>query len=281
MTIATRKSIVVSTFNRHEHLENCLNSIVNASGFEDYNLILLFQKGSDEVWNVINRYIHHIDYLCIIDGSMKTSLHNINWNRFATYNVAFNLFNADFVLGVEDDTIISNDALIFCNEVFEKYKKKRNFKGINLGSFEFSNQAQTNTYSRLRYGLHGQAGVITKSVWRSFSSGGIPENIDVEPLDSMLEYRLKTGFMVTSNRGRYLDRGWGGTHAPRSQYDSSFINLQNSWVGSDSKVREFAESPVSHSWRKDAILFRHRDSLIAYLRLMKYSFKNSRVMRKS
>lgn len=276
MKNTTRKCIVVTTFNRYEHLEKCLHSIVTATGFSEYNLIVVFQKGSVEAHNVIRSFEDHIDFLCTVEGSNKTPLHNINWNRYISYNIAFELFESEFVLGIEDDTVISKDALVFCNQIFARYNKDRKFKGINLGSFELSSRTQANSYSKLRYGLHGQAGVITKRVWKQFSSDKAPWNIGVEPLDSMLEYRLKTGYMVTSNRSRYLDRGWGGTHAPQSDADSYFINLQNSWVGQDSNETNFIECPIRHSWREDAVLFRRRDSLFAYLRFMKYLVKNSR-----
>jgi glycosyltransferase involved in cell wall biosynthesis len=281
MKEASKKCVVVSTFNRPEHLDRCLNSIVTATGFDDYNLVVLFQKGSHDVLKVLERYQESIDFLCTVNGENKSPLHNINWNRYSTYEIAFNLFNAEFVLGVEDDTVISSDALVFCDEIYAKYKDNRKFRGINLGSFEAPDNTQPNTFSILRYGLHGQAGVITQRVWSSFSSGGIPGNIATEPLDSMLELRLKTGFMVTSNRSRYLDTGWGGTHAPASQDDDYFVNLRKSWVGDEPGVNQFFENNIRHSWRKDAILYRTRDSLAAYLRLLKYWVKNFKIKRKN
>jgi len=269
----TKKSIVVSTYNRAELLEKCLESIISAQGFEEYKLIILHQIGSKEVELVLERYKNQIDFLCRVDGRNKTPLHNINWNRYATYSVAFDLYSSDFVLGIEDDTVIAMDALQFCDYAFEKFKNKRNFKGINLGSLESPQLNGSNTYSRIRYGLHGQAGVITKNVWNSFSSRGIPRNLATEPLDAMLEARLKTGYMVTSNRSRFLDFGWGGTHAPKSPTDSYYQRLQNSWVGSENSSLNFIEAPIVHTWREDSVLFSRRATFMARLRFMKYSLK--------
>ena len=274
MKKSTKKSIVVSTFNRPELLDKCLESIVSAHGFQEYKLIVLHQIGFKEVEAVLDRHKGKIDFLCRVDGSTKTPLHNINWNRYATYAVAFELFESDFVLGIEDDTIISRDALWFCENVYEKFKNKRNFQGINLGSLEFLHPKELNTYSKIRYGLHGQAGVITKKVWKSLSSRGIPKNIATDPLDAMLEPQLKKGFMVTSNCSRFLDSGWGGTHAPESPADSYYLKLQQSWVGSEEVSSEFIEKSINHSWRQDAITFRARDSFKSHLRFLKHILRN-------
>jgi hypothetical protein len=135
-------------------------------------------------------------------------------------------------LAVEDDIELGTDAIRFVSEMFQVHQKKVLFRGVNLGSFELEGQVSLEGFSRLSYGLHGQAAAISKRTWRHFSPKKLIKNARTTPLDSAMENFLKMGYMVTPNRSRYLDNGWNGTHAPKDPNDSYFKKLRKSWVGS-------------------------------------------------
>jgi hypothetical protein len=109
--------------------------------------------------------------------------------------------------------------------------------------------------------------VITKKTWRNLSVEKIRKNIATEGYDSWMEYYLKSGFMVTPNASRLLDRGWVGTHMPPDSIHPYFEKQKHSWVGTTAfDIRDFVRKDVEHSWRKDAVKFRMRHSVFYFLR---------------
>jgi hypothetical protein len=172
------------------------------------------------------------------------------------------------VLGIEEDTIISYDALSFIDEIFVRYNKVRAFRGINLGSHQPLSSQNQRTFSLLRFGLQGQGGVITRKTWSKLFSNKLYMNISKEGWDSKFEYFIKSGFMVTPNASRILDRGWGGTHAPSDPLSPYFERMSKSWVGTiDVTPTKYQKENEIHSWRNDAIIYHRRDSILFYLRL--------------
>ena len=144
---------------------------------------------------------------------------------------------------------------------------KRQLHRQNLGSLELKTQNNLGTYSLIRFGLHGQAGVITRRTWRKFTMGKLLRNISADGWDSRFEFVIKSGFMVTPNASRLLDRGWDGTHAPTDPLHPYFEKQKLSWVGTEPFVHlPYARADQKHSWRTDAVNFRRRDSWLYLLR---------------
>jgi hypothetical protein len=164
--------------------------------------------------------------------------------------------------------MISCDALNFIDEMFTRYRKTRAFRGINLGSHQPLSIENQSTYSLLRFGLQGQGGVITRKTWSKLFNDKLFMDISKEGWDSKFEYFIKSGFMVTPNASRILDRGWGGTHAPADPMSPYFERMSKSWVGKiDSIPTKYRKENEIHLWRNDAIIYRKRDSMLFYLRL--------------
>jgi hypothetical protein len=247
-------SIVVSCFSRAELLDTCLNSITLSADFEDYNLIVLHQTGYDAVARVIESYSERIDATIVVNSQISTPIGNINWNRFATYKIAFDLYDSEFVLGIEEDIEIASDSLSFLKTVHKRYGNDRSFRGVNLGSIAIN--GNSSEYNLLRYGLHGQAGTITRDTWQALPLNVIEENLFDFPLDSMFEAYLKTGFMVTPLRSKYLDRGWGGTHAPKDSSDKHYLNVQESFINEENDDYTLTRSAPNPSWRYDCAVYR-------------------------
>ena len=152
--------------------------------------------------------------------------------------------------------------------MFTRYSKSRAFRGINLGSHQPVSSENQSTFSLLRFGLQGQGGVLTRNTWSKLFSDKLFINISKEGWDSKFEYFIKSGFMVTPNASRILDRGWGGTHAPSDPKSPYFERMSKSWVGKiDLNPAEYRKENEIHLWRNDAIIFRKRDSILFYLRL--------------
>ena len=268
-----RYSVVVSCFSRAELLDTCLRSITTASDFELFNLIVVHQLGHDAISDVLEKYKEKIDFKLEVNSQIPTPLGNINWNRMASYEIAFESLKSEMALGVEEDIEISSDALSFALWAHEKYKNDKGFRGVNLGSIAMN--GDSSDYRLLRYGLHGQAGTITDKTWNSLPRGLLKNKLFSFPLDGMFESYLKTGFMVTPVRSKYIDRGWGGTHAPNDPNHQHYANVFESFLNAtSSKYRESVESP-SPSWRTDCNIYQKKLNLIyRFLNLLNFAGLN-------
>jgi len=225
------------------------------------------QDNQPGVTEILEEFSNEINILIHTSGEGKTPLQNINFNRILCYEYSFNLLGADYVLAIEDDCIISDDAIYFVEEIFKKYQKRSYFRGINLGSKEI--QCSENSYSFLRYGLMGQAGVITRETWNHFNLEKLKKDSQSFPFDSLVEPYLKSGFMVTPNRSRMNDRGWVGTHFDTDSSDVHFDAIARSWLAEhDLKVTPiYTREEIRHSWREDVMNFQLRNQPEYLLRL--------------
>jgi len=165
----------------------------------------------------------------------------------------------DWVMSLEEDSVISKDALEFTEEMHSRHGDDRHFRGVNLGSVEVD-ESLRGTYSLLRYGFAGSAGALPRRSWiwaRTFMGRGRRR---FEPFDCQVEALLKTGYMATPNLSKTMNFGWiGGTHVTNSpQVRQHFDRMRQSWELSDTS-KPYSRRDVPHSWRSDAVPFRARD----------------------
>ena len=243
--------IIVNAFSRAASLDKCLNSIFMSVGEAKIPIILIHQTGHLDVENVILRHSPFISTVKTVTSVNRTALENINHNRMLGYEVAFNEFQAEWVLAIEEDVLISEDALRFISQIIERYENYRFFRGINLGSREPFDLSLLNTYSRLRYGMHGQASVIGRRTWNFINSKNIEAKFSTHGFDSLIETHLKHGFMVTPNLSRSLDTGWDGTHMPNDSTDLYFEEMRASFVGVQATQGPYNCINILHRWRDD------------------------------
>ena len=179
---------------------------------------------------------------------------------------AYNILQDDFVLGIEDDSVLAPDALEFTKSIFLKYKNEKYFRGINLGSFENDENIGDAAYSILRYGLNGHAGGLSRETWQKFNERSLIINSNSVPLDSMLENYVKTGFMVTPNKSRYINYGWDGTHGPKYPADDFYIKIASSFKSLNTSSKfEYINVNIKHNWRNDCVIFKKNDNFKYYL----------------
>ena len=227
----TTRGIVIFAYSRGELLNDCIISVLNARSSENWKKIVVYQRGFSEVEKIVDKYADKFDTVIKINKQFEEALANINYNRFAGTFYCFDVIKCEYVLGIEEDTIVSYDALSFIDEIYTRYSKSRAFRGINLGSHQPVSSENQSTYSLLRFGLQGQGGVLTRNTWSKLFSDKLYIDISKEGWDSKFEYFIKSGFMVTPNASRILDRGWGGTHAPSDPKSPYFERMSKSWVG--------------------------------------------------
>jgi hypothetical protein len=262
-----KKAIVIFAYARAELLRDSIQSILGAAGSQDWSKVIVCQLGHEDVERVVREFENKFDLVLRLKGQHETTLGNINQNRLAGTSICFDLFKSEIVLGIEEDTMIGYDALAFIDQMVARYGSKSAFRGVNLGSHETKTEGNLYTYSLLRFGLHGQAGVLTRRTWKKLSARKLLDNISAEGYDSWMEYCLKSGFMVTPNASRFLDRGWIGTHTPADSMHPYFEKQRFSWVGTNAfTIGDFERADLVHSWRKDATTYRRRHSIFFILR---------------
>jgi hypothetical protein len=249
--------IAIPTFSRATELSMCLDQIILANQIFDIPILVIHQTGNEDVDKVLKSYRQHIDYYFQLDGDGFSPLENINRNRILAYIIGFNWLNSDWVLAIEEDVLISQDSINFINIVMQKYYRYPSFRGINLGSRIPKSDHNKETYSKLRFGINGQASAITRRTWNYFNYQKLMKKSASHPFDSQVEHYLKMGFMVTPNASRLKDIGWNGTHAPKDSNAIYYKELESSWVGNEKLgATGYTLQNVDHNWRNDIRIYK-------------------------
>jgi hypothetical protein len=276
------KLIVVFCHSRALELDRCISSLRKARGLNTWKLIVLQQSGHTKVDRILAKHRNIIDTSISHKPQYDSVLGNINNNRILGMRIAFHQFNADYVLGIEEDNLISSDALEFIDFVYTNYHRKRFFRGINLGSLEFGNHIESSGFSLLRSGLYGSAGVLTRKTWIALEKGGYldfdfgdPKN----PWDAMIEFYLKSGFMVTPNLSKNLDIGYGGAFSPKNSSHYFFTSNKKSWIQSNRYTNQkYKHIQIPHSMKKDIITFKRMHSMVYAARNNKFISEATRLV---
>ena len=256
MTNVGKGSIFVATYSRAEDLDRSLNSIVVARGKRSIPLIVIHQQGFTEVSEIIAKWRKQIQILVETDAQGITPLQNINLNSLLGREIAFSWLNSDWCLGVEDDVQISLDSIDFVESMFDKYHKNLFFRGVNLGSKNKYSVEHLAAYTKLSFGIHGQASMITKQTWRNFNVAKLRAKSDLMGLDAMMEHYTKTGFMCTPYNSRYLDNGWNGTHSSKDPNDRHYQLMRDSfYYGKDPRPIVYRLEKFETNWRRDSQKF--------------------------
>jgi hypothetical protein len=214
------------------------------------------QKSNADYSEIFAKDNNGISQLIEVDGSSRNTEENINYNRGLGMKKIFEEFDCDFVITLEDDAIVKNTAFDFCFLAAEEFGSNSRFRGVNFGSRIPYVRDLEFTYSKLRYGCHGPASMVSKKVWKKFKLDGIGVKSGKIAWDGWVEAYMKTGFMITPNLSMYMDLGILGTHTSDFTNDSYFVDLQNSFVDSIDNCSKINLFQQVHSWRSDSIAYK-------------------------
>jgi hypothetical protein len=255
--------VVIFTHARANLLEQSIQNFLEAEDKEEWSLVIVQQAGSLEIDRVLKDFESEINLLVRFCDIGEGVLGNINYSRLIGTSMAFDLLGAQIVLGVEEDTKISKDALVFIQKMQMKYGKRRRFRGVNLCSLLPLDDNLKSTYSILRFSLSGQAGAINRNTWEKFDLDFLLRNIGDEEWASRIEPTMKTGFTIHPNNSRLYDQGWGGYSGSGLDSSSqSFVTQHASWVGDHvPKGKVYLQKNMDGVWRSDAIPYKSRHNL--------------------
>lgn len=253
------KTLVVTSFNRPKLIRDCLDSCLNLENLDQYKIVMVHQRGNSEVEKVIAEYSKIFSTLVSTEPSGRITDAYITNNRILGLYIGFEFWKSDFVVSIEEDVIIAPDSLKFIEYAYEKYSNNRNFRGVNLGSRLSSFDIEPNSYSLLRFGMHGPASMITKMTWNKINPSRVMKNASII-FDAQVEFVLKTGFMVTPNASRYIDQGLEGSHTGNNPDDSYFQGLRRSFVGNLGVIHSYFLKNRKPVWRRDCIVYNSKDN---------------------
>lgn len=260
--------ILIISNSRHKIVSRCIKSVFDLENSEMWKKIHIHQIGHALTTKQFYKFQKNFDINILSEPKYSTNLSNINYNRLLGYRIAFDLLGADNVFGIEEDTVIAKDALVFTDFILNKYSKDSRFRGINFGSGEIDVSEYKNSYSLLRFGIQGQASLLTRNTWAKMPMSKLLNYESGEGWDSPIEFILKTGFMVTPNSSRILDYGWdSGTHAPKNKKDYYYMNMNKSFFKSRSRTNNYYQhNQIKHNSRLDSIEYLAKDNWIFDLR---------------
>ena len=253
-------AVSVITFRRAELLGKCLSSINIALKDRRYPVYVFIQDPNPEDLLILEKFKELISSVIVTESNGKNIEKLINDNRISCLRTSLFDYGHDFVICLEDDVEISSDLFSFTEQVIHQNINAKDFYGINYGSFEIL--GELNTYSLLRYGLHGPASLVSRKSVDKFGLRVLSLMQGRIPWDSWVEPITKKGFVATSNTARYRDNGTEGTHSTSVKDYGYFQKLAASFkLTIDNPQNHFIRKDMIHSWRHDCIPYMRSDNL--------------------
>ncbi len=265
------KSVLITTYDRVTELNNSILALKNCVNFSEYNLVIIYHIERPTTKSYIET-IKDSNIICLpVDGTGKSGLENMNYNRIFGLDYCFNFLNSEFVIAIEDDILLGYDALFFSEKILNKFKDNLLFRGVNLGSKEKITSTNKFAYGRFRYGLFGQGSLITNREWKILRKLNIFKYIKYTGFDALVEHYYKTGFVIMPYASRYVDKGWNGTHAPKDPNDIYYKSLNESWVGTlEFQISDYKEEYLVYNWREDCITYKSKNNLKFFFFFLKF-----------
>jgi len=264
-------AVVLTTYSRPELLERCLLSLNAARRSGNFQVVVVLQPGSSQVGDVVERLVPASAIVARSPARGGPAIQVIRRQVLVGLSIAFSNPSVDWVLKLEEDSQIAHDALAFVEFVHDRYKRRAAYRGVNLGSLEFG-PGLGDSFTLLRYGLHGFGGVVTRRVWRTIQASSVRVRPN-DGFDGLVEPILKTGFMVTPNLSRVMNHGWiGGTHVETATSPPEFFAALNKsfQLAESYQPGAYSRMDIPHSWREDAVLYRVLDTPEYLLRLSRH-----------
>jgi len=253
----SRPSLAVSiiTYRRSQLLDQCLESVQLAMIKKKYPVYIIIQDASSDDMDVLRKYEVFISEIVHTssDGLHVEDL--INRNRILAWELPLIQRGHQHVICLEDDVEVSADIFEFTERVLDQNSDSKDFWGINYGSFE--KPEELGSYSKLRFGLHGPASLVSKTSLQKFQLKTLRKFAGAIPWDGWIEPIVKGGFVATSNVARYKDNGTDGTHATNANHSEYFAKLNLSFMyGQTRPSMEYLNLDIEHTWRKDCVAYK-------------------------
>ena len=223
--------IVVLCYRRTEHLKKVLEGLEQAFLVETFTFVFVVQDPIDSVLNIINSSKLQNKIVLEIEGSNYLSAAQaINGNLATGLKYAFLTLGSSLTIVLEDDIVISKDALCFFIQAFKSNISKRGFRGVNAFSESTDSSPNQNSVIRLKYGLGWGWAIPRKTYFRLMRYWTGYEN---DHWDFIFEPYFRTGFVVNPRRSRIINIGFDESATHTSMNSSLNNKIEKSFIKHD------------------------------------------------
>lgn len=266
--------LVVSAYSRPKAFRLLVKSIFACDGVEHLHKIFLIQDGNPSLIQIIEEFRDLNTTIIPSPAPSEVPLININLNRWHSQLIAFEVFKCDWVIALEEDAEIDSDTFSFVSKAFTARFHDRNFRCVNLGSYELG--GVLGEFSIVNQGLNGQASAISRMTWDFIFSNVSRKELTLYAYDWLVEPIIRSGYAIVPNSSYVKDNGWENTtHAPTNPNSNHYMALSASF---ESKIRStysiLNNVNINHSWPNTYILENFRKPKIKsqILNIWKFSY---------
>jgi hypothetical protein len=244
--------ILILCYRRTFHLSQVISALEDAYLVDTFTVIFVIQDPIDSVLEIINSSTIQNKILTYTDGANYSSpAQAINGNLAHGLSFAFDKLSADLVVVLEDDIVISKDALCFFRQVTKSHLGHKKFRGVNGFSREVADPFFKNEYLRLNFGLAWGWAIPKRTYMRLIRFWDGNEN---NHWDFIFEPYIRTGYVVNPFRSRVLNIGFdeSATHTSGDAVLGS--EMQRSFAAETPRhVCDITEMSHSYTWAPGAI----------------------------
>lgn len=204
-TQRTTSSIIVICHRRTSHLERVLEALSGCNSIEKFHVVFVVQDPIESVLQIIREFPYFHSILTTHSSEHQSTAQSINGNVFSGLAHCFNDLKSKFVVVLEDDIVLSRDALDFFEFVVDSQSQYSNFRGVNGFSETVAPLIASKSLVRVNHGL-GWGWAITHKTYSELSKfwSGKEDN----HWDFIVEPYIRTGFVVNPVQSRVLNIGF-------------------------------------------------------------------------
>jgi hypothetical protein len=272
-------SIIVLCYRRTTHLERVIDALAKAEGIENFHAVFVAQDPTPPIIEIIESFPYEKSVIRTDGSAYRSSAQAINGNLYAGLNFVFTKMQFESVIVLEDDIVVSVDALNYFDETVSKFSQVRSFRGVNGFSEVVPLSEDSGAFVKTAFGL-GWGWAINSRIFAQISRYW--KGTEDDHWDFIFEPYIRTGFVINPLRSRVLNIGFDET-ATHTSLDSalgekinkSFSTVQSSQGNFELKSdRDFCwrGENLSYSRLSLGTVFKYRFLFIVY-----FIFGNSRI----
>jgi hypothetical protein len=240
------KSILILCHRRTVHLEVVLRALEGCNGVSDFTIVFVVQDPTEPVLQVIQKFSLESKLLEIDGSNYNSSAQAINGNLFYGLDFCFNQLKTSFVVVLEDDIVLSRDALSYFDSVIGLEGNNSAFRGVNAFSETIAPPYLENSFVRTNYGLGWGWAINSKLYSRILKFWSGTEN---NHWDFIFEPYLRTGYVINPFRSRVLNIGFDESATHTSGNRDLGIRMSNSFnSASGAFIQPVSEANFDYYW---------------------------------
>ena len=203
-----KATILILCHRRTQHLQKVLDSLLDCANIDDFITVFVVQDPIPPVMKVVDWYPKN-KRIVIVDGSGYTSpAQAINGNLFKGLDYVFGEIASEFTIVLEDDIVVSKDALFYYSQVISQFNVVKHFRGVNGFSTMIPSIGLNNAFVRTHFGL-GWGWAIDKRNFKRIMTYW--KGNEDDHWDFIFEPYIRTGFVVNPLRSRIHNIGFDET----------------------------------------------------------------------